>query len=181
VRNVPGALTVDQYGVLQQPSMSSIDALVVHYSYDGLGRVIRTQRPASDSTTPANSGALIITDLYYDGVRVVQEVGWGGSATTGGGSGVPVRARRDASGAAMDTAPGLPRRANEMTVSGATGGQCELTSPPIAGGFEWQDRRLEREYVWAGDSAAYVDENVAQLVYTSAHTPASVSTSGQPV
>lgn len=178
VRQAPSGVTVNGDGTLGAPAPWTIGALVAHYSYDGLGRVIRTQRPAhSGSTAPANSAKLCITDLYYDGVRVVQEVGWGGNATTGGGAGVPYRTNRDKGGNLSTTLPGLPRRANEMTGTDVSWGDCVLAQSN--GGWSWQDRRLEREYIWASDSAAYVDENVAQLVYTSAHTPASGSTSGE--
>ncbi len=188
VRGANSEFRIDEYGVLQPVSVSDIGALVVHYSYDGLGRVIRTQRPASSGSTapgsnPAGGGKLFITDLYYDGVRVVQEAGWGGNQSSGGGGGVPYRMNRNASGALDVTMPGLPRRANEM--SGANSGDvswgdCAPTATGTNnGGWVWQDRRLEREYVWASDSGAYVDECVAQLVYTDAHVPASGSTSEQ--
>jgi hypothetical protein len=126
-----------------------------------LGRVIRTQRPSSNAVTPADQAALNIMDLYYDGARAVQEVGW---------AGIPMRAQLGTNGQPDNSRPGLPRRANEITGNGASGSQCV---PSESSAWAWGDRRLEREYVWAADSSAYVDECVAQLVYTDAHTPVS--------
>src|ERR1043165_6308785 len=62
-------------GVLEPTSsqLDSIGRLVVHYSYDALGRVVRTQRPRDEV-----GEYLAIDDLYSDSVRVVQEAGWAG-------------------------------------------------------------------------------------------------------
>lgn len=137
---------------------SHIGTLVVHYSYDALGRVIRVQRPHDVA-----GNTLDISDLYYDGVRVVQEVGW---------KDVPARAE-----IIGETTYYLPRRANEMHWEaeggggggGGGGSSSQTCGPTEPSGWSWSDRRLEREYVWAADPAGYVDECVAQLVYTDAH------------
>lgn len=47
---------------------NQLGALVCRYSYDGLGRLIRKETPVSAGVT-----ALQVKDLYYDGVRRIQE------------------------------------------------------------------------------------------------------------
>ena len=156
---------------------------MAHYTYDALGRVIRTQTLATANTTPSRNAALAITDFYYDGVRVVQEVGWGGGGTGsvhGGGAGVPTRTARNKAGSLDTTLPGLPRRSNEMSGGGTSWGSCAPPSGENAGGWDWADRRLQREYIWNADASAYVDECVAQLAYTAAHDPASGTSPGDP-
>ena len=46
--------------------------------------------------------------------------------------------------------------------------------------WHWDDRRLEREYLWAADPGGYVDECVAQIVKTKAHEPGAGAASGTP-
>ncbi|HMN41861.1 MAG TPA: colicin E5-related ribonuclease [Phycisphaerales bacterium] len=102
-----------------------------------------------------------MTDLYYDGVRVVQEVGW---------AGVPGTVQLDASGQPDTAKPRLPRRANEITyASGEGNASSGCAAQNTVSGWNWSDRRLEKEYIWAADASAYVDECVAQIVYTHAH------------
>jgi hypothetical protein len=56
-------------------SLDGLGRLVTHYTYDGLGRVIRVQRPEKPLSPPPQGVAagtptqLRITDTYYDGVR----------------------------------------------------------------------------------------------------------------
>jgi hypothetical protein len=47
--------------------------MVKHYTYDGLGRLIRTQSPFPDLQS-AGSGEVRSERFYYDGIRRVQEV-----------------------------------------------------------------------------------------------------------
>lgn len=106
---------------------------------------------ATPSTSPIST---------TDGVRVVQEVGW---------KGVP--ARVEISGDPAKTYY-LPRRANEMhwePAGGGSGSSTQTCGPTGPSDWSWSDRRLEREYVWAADPGGYVDECIAQLVYTDAH------------
>jgi hypothetical protein len=144
------------------PSEAASGRLVAHLSYDALGRLIRVQRPSSDS-----GGVLHVTDLYYDGVRVVQEV-----------ADHEVFARLSDTGDLV-----LPRAAYEMAF-GATGATEGVT--PQAGEcatpqehdpeWAWSSRRLEREYIWHADPSSYVDEVAVQLVYTGAHDAGGDST-----
>ncbi len=163
VRRMVGEPSFNPDGTYNVPASGQPGRLIAHYSYDALGRLIRTQRPNS-----ASGERLAITDLYYDGVRVVQEVGWasvagrvpGGAGGGGGGAGAPF----------------LARPAREVVGDGATGqlpsgesGACSLPTPNPSGDWAWSDRRLEREYLWHADPGAYVDDCAAELVYTDAH------------
>lgn len=57
--------------------------------------------------------------------------------------------------------------------SGHGEGWSPPTPPPPAIGWNWSDRRLEREYLWhadgVGGTGANLDECAAQLLYTEAH------------
>ncbi len=59
----------DATGKLLPEATGTPGALLTHLTYDGLGRLIRTQR--ADSETNPNSQ---VEDYYYDGVRRVQEI-----------------------------------------------------------------------------------------------------------
>jgi len=71
----------DAWNRLVQINRASLDAqdeiviglLLKHYTYDGLGRLIRTQSPWPDPDT-AEEGHLRSERFYYDGVRRIQEV-----------------------------------------------------------------------------------------------------------
>ncbi len=63
---IPSFTGVDRFGRLTDANQ--LGALVCRYSYDGLGRLIRKETPVSAGVT-----ALQIKDLYYDGVRRIQE------------------------------------------------------------------------------------------------------------
>ncbi|MBX3408087.1 MAG: hypothetical protein KF869_15130 [Phycisphaeraceae bacterium] len=45
-----------------------------HYTYDGLGRLIRTQSPFPNIEDGAISGEVRSERFYYDGIRRIQEV-----------------------------------------------------------------------------------------------------------
>ena len=127
-----------------QVDPAKIGQLVAQYSYDGLGRLIRTQRPES-----AAGATLHVTDLYYDGVRVVQEAGWTGV--------IPEEVAVASASGGQPTTMRLARRAEWFVSDSALLNR-------------WPARRLEREYVWGMDAAAYVDECLTQLVFVDAHS-----------
>ena len=60
----------DADGKLNPPGGHVIGALLVCFRYDGLGRLIRAERPVPDTGTP---GHTLVEDYYYDGVRRLQE------------------------------------------------------------------------------------------------------------
>ncbi|HMN39723.1 MAG TPA: GC-type dockerin domain-anchored protein [Phycisphaerales bacterium] len=155
VREVLKGFSIDPSGSFTIPTDAYTGRLIAHYSYDALGRVVRTQRP-----TDQQAHQLTITDLYYDGVRVVQEVGWasvtGRDPGNGGYYGYLPRMAKEVSGDGLDNAG----ESDEDRT-------CEVNPP---GDWRWDARRLEREYVWHSDPSAYVDECAAQLVYTDAHS-----------
>lgn len=131
-------------GVPSSGALSSFGQLIVHYTYDGLGRVIRVQRPEAPASQGGASTTLKVTDTYFDGVRPIQEVVQ-----------TEVAARSETLGSSTVY---LPVAANELPSSmalGQTGGGMPV-------GSAWS---LEREYVGAADPTAYVDENLAELVF----------------
>jgi hypothetical protein len=75
IREVLKEITFGADGSIAMPGDADTGRLIAHYSYDALGRVIRTQRPVG-SAAGSTGERLAITDLYYDGVRVIQEAGW---------------------------------------------------------------------------------------------------------
>lgn len=99
-------------------TLSLAGDLVVHYTYDAFGRMIRRQTPS------ATTGRIRIEDSYYDGVRriqdVVADVEW------------------------LPTAEGEPL-------------------PMTAHTWQSLGRAVDREYVYAADPGAFVDEVVAQI------------------
>jgi hypothetical protein len=107
-------------------------------------------------------------------VRVVQEVGWGAG---GSGSSVQIFGGTDPT-----TGQLLPRRACDIVFASGEGdssggGACAVGS---ATAWNWGQRRLEKEYIWHADAAAYVDECAAQYVYNHAHEQASGTGPGDP-
>ncbi len=147
VRRAGGVVANQSGGTLSD--LSSAGQLVAHYSYDALGRLIRVQRPED-----ADGDTLRVTDLYYDGARVVQE-------------------------AAIANVPAIDvgMRPDESVIYGprpADGFGDHDDDPETADLDEL--RRLEREYVWAMDPMGYIDELHAQLAYTQAHPPTPTST-----
>jgi len=81
----PGTAVLDDYGVV---SNGELGDRVAAYSYDGVGRLIRIERTQDEEP--------VVIDLYYDGVRRIQEVlttdeGEGGQmAMAGGGGGTDI-------------------------------------------------------------------------------------------
>ncbi len=64
--NLPGSVTFDADGRIASGLLGDLKFRYVH---DGLGRLIRKETPLTSGTT-----SLQIKDLYYDGVRRIQEV-----------------------------------------------------------------------------------------------------------
>jgi hypothetical protein len=56
------------------PTAGTAGARIIHYTYDGLGRLIRAQRPMPDEPNPLAPTRFRTERYFYDGVRCVQEV-----------------------------------------------------------------------------------------------------------
>lgn len=133
-------------------SLDGLGQLVVHYTYDGLGRMVRAQRPEHPSGTNTVPTTLKVTDTFYDGVRPLQEV-----------VRLAVPLREVTTG--PTNSPFFHRLPWQTTAQPTS--QNAGTGTPI--GSAWA---LEREYVHAADPGAYADEVLAQLVYqNSSGTP----------
>ncbi len=126
-------------------------ALVKHFKYDGLGRLVVTQSPYPSPTT--TTGSLRTERFYYDGIRRIQEVvidpiPTKGQALASGDPELALAAQDDPTLDPTDdqTAP----LALEMVLAGG--------GPPIGSSTT---PRLEREYVW-GPGDRGVDELLVQ-------------------
>ena len=133
-------------------------ALVKHYTYDGLGRLIRTQSPWPNVEDGALSGEVRSERFYYDGIRRIQEVvtdpllSIGELLMGGGGGGLQQIAEEAAAAEELDT---------KATTLGLEEGQSAMMgggSPaPIVYTY------VSREYVWGtGDGHAGPDELLVQ-------------------
>jgi uncharacterized protein RhaS with RHS repeats len=69
------------------PQTLTIGPLVKHYTYDAVGRLIRTQSPFPDPDT--STGEMRSERFYYDGIRRVQEWLIGGVVSLDGAEGDP--------------------------------------------------------------------------------------------
>jgi len=136
--------------VLVPPSIA-IDELVKHHTYDGLGRLVRTQSPwpVPVPTWSAAGGQVRVERFYYDGLRRVQEVVTNPLPNVAGGTEeegeIEAQANQallegtDPSGATLD----LEQAAAEMSSAGAT---------------------ISREYIWGtGDGYGGADELLVQF------------------
>ncbi|MCE7974373.1 MAG: hypothetical protein DYG92_08660 [Leptolyngbya sp. PLA1] len=134
------------------------DELIKHYTYDGLGRLIRTQSPYP---SPDNNQGLRTERFYYDGVRRIQElvadpVEALAMATSSSNSEVQAAAASSQSSQAAAAEGELDESATPLTVE-----QTQLSGDPVA--IPIPGARLEREYIWGpGDGAAGVDELFVQ-------------------
>jgi YD repeat-containing protein len=120
-------------------------SLVMNLSYDGLGRVIRIQRADG-----ALASTVDVTDLVYDGARVVQELGM-----------------RVFDAVVLEPPTGgvdLTPKTRALLASELAGLDLLLLDPS-------QGRVLRREYAYALDEAADVDECIAQWSYPDPHPP----------
>ncbi len=140
--------------------------LIKHSTYDGLGRLIRTQSPYPDWQTAA--GALRSERFYYDGVRRVQEVVVDPTATIEVALASQNTTLQQAATSTVNAAPtpldpqGAPLALEQAQVqAGASASPLTLLTT------------LEREYVWApagsgggggaGGAAAGVDELLVEF------------------
>lgn len=156
-----------------------IDELVKHYTYDGLGRLVRTQSPYPNPELGISTGLLRSERFYYDGIRRIQvvvtdpiaslgevEEGLGAGALSGpvgGGSGNPVAPEDPESD--PDAAPVTLEQAQLLMQGGGEGGGGG-GGVGGAGGLNQLPQTvstLAREYVWGpGDWHPGVDELLVQ-------------------
>ncbi|MBX3359544.1 MAG: hypothetical protein KF745_14080 [Phycisphaeraceae bacterium] len=135
-----------------------VDQLIKHYTYDGLGRLIRTQSPFPDADTAA-AGNLRSERFYYDGIRRLQEVVTDPLISLKGAelsqnlelqqmaaAGAPEALEVDG-----DATP-ITFEQMQMNAFGGGGGAAPLLMTVLA-----------REYIWGpGDAAPGVDELLVQ-------------------
>lgn len=139
------------------------DELVKHYTYDGLGRLIRTQSPYPSAED--NQG--VRTErFYYDGVRRIQEVvsdpleslalaGSSSNAQVQSAASTSQSSQAQAASGEVDESA-TPLTVEQAQLSGQSQSQNQTPSMSLS--------RLEREYIWGpGDGVAGVDELVAQF------------------
>ncbi len=145
-----------------EPGLAEVvaDELVKHFTYDGVGRLIRTQSPYP---SPQDNQGLRSERFYYDGVRRIQELVADptlalGEAMVSGDTQVQAAAieseasQSDAAEGEVDDSSGAIAVEQEQLKDGPP------TEQPIA------TARLEREYIWGpGDGPAGVDEMLAQF------------------
>lgn len=129
-------------------SLTGDDPMLVHYTYDGLGRLIRKQSPQA----PVDDEPVIRTErYYYEGVRRIQEVfNDPVGEAEGGGAGF-------ASGGESSPLEGGAEIVDEVEAEQNPGSESSLLSI----GLTWVDR----EFIWApgGTGGGYVDELVCQF------------------
>lgn len=139
------------------PQNIILDALIKHYTYDGLGRLVRTQSPYP----MAGQGADIRTErFYYDGVRRIQELNIDPlvaleNAMQSGDSGIAAVAQTIASMSSDE----LDGSATPVQLEQSQIGESSsyLTTPPVA----WSNSYVAREYIWgSGDEG--LDELLVQ-------------------
>jgi YD repeat-containing protein len=162
-------------GTQNPPQVPVADSLLKHYTYDGLGRLVRTQSPWPDPATAA--GEVRSERFYYDGVRRVQEVLLD-----------PLLNLTNALASANATLQTLAQQANtaggvpldgestpatlEQGQTSNLGGGTTINSGPV----------LWREYVWGpGDGPGGVDELLVQFDQNSGAWWALVDASGDVV
>jgi hypothetical protein len=146
-----------------------IGVMIKHFTYDGVGRLIRTQSPYPSPDYTANTGDIRSERFYYDGSRRIQEVVLDPTESLAMAlmSGDPQLAG-DAMQSIAEQEEALT--AGELDISAGSisfeAGQMEagaFTAQGGIGNLPQQPRpeahRLEREYIWGpGDSFAGVDE-----------------------
>ena len=135
-----GTIALSTPPVGEEPEISGTPGLwLVHYTYDGLGRLIRKQTPIRDSTTGVQT-RVRSERYYYDGARRIQEtVGEFSPAVGSGGSGGTF--------ADILILEELGTVRNELSTN-----------------LVMHDLRVDREYVYVPSAAGgYVDEFIGQF------------------
>jgi YD repeat-containing protein len=151
-------------------STTPIGVLVKHFTYDGVGRLIRTQSPYPSPDYTASTGDIRSERFYYDGSRRIQEVVLDPTESFAMAlmSGDPELAG-DALDAITSQEESLGAGQVDLSVGSIAfeAGQLEGSPQPLnMGGIGSvpqqpliEPHRLEREYIWGpGDSFAGVDE-----------------------
>jgi hypothetical protein len=145
--------------------------MVKAFSYDGLGRLIRTQSPFPYAY-PDNDQGNRIERFYYDGVRRIHEVVIDpmsslGSALQSGSSSVQQAALNAIAASGLIDESLLDEGATPVAVEAAQLALLQQTSSPGGGNNQpaefWH---LEREYIWGpgdGWGVAGTDELVCQF------------------
>lgn len=125
----------------------TIGGMVKHFTYDGLGRLIRTESPYPDPST--TSGQLRTERFYYDGIRRIQEVVTDPILDTGTAAASGDSDAMSAVASSEEVDPKAATLKTEENQAAASGG-----APVVY---------LDREYVWGpGDGNAGVDELLVQ-------------------
>ena len=152
---------------LDQNSEVVIEELVKHHSYDGFGRLIRTQSPYP---SPDDNQGLRAERFYYDGVRRIQEVVADplmNLSMAASSSNNTVQSTAIVSGLSQSISADGPvdLSATSLAVEQTQieqGEQQNLLEGPVF--EELSLTRLEREYIWGpGDGPAGVDELLVQF------------------
>jgi hypothetical protein len=120
--NLPGTAVLDDYGVVISGALGD---WIANYHYDGVGRLITIDR--------AQYGQAVTIDLYYDGVRRIQEVltvldGGLGSQMMAGGSPSPGEGEGGGEGGAVSPASLLTPGPEDYGI--LSGGNFTPMDPP---------------------------------------------------
>ncbi|MFO0836598.1 MAG: polymorphic toxin-type HINT domain-containing protein [Phycisphaerales bacterium] len=131
-----------------------VEVMVKHFTYDGLGRLVRTQSPYPDPDT--SEGRVFSERYYYDGVRRIQEVATtplasSGMAMSQGGELGQILSQTNGSSATQTDGESSPVAFEQGQVAAALSGGLETG---IAVG-------VAREYVW-GPGDRGIDELLIQ-------------------
>lgn len=133
-----------------------VEVMVKHFTYDGLGRLVRTQSPYPDPDT--SDGRVFSERYYYDGVRRIQEVtttplASSGMAMSQGGELNQILNQTNGSSATQTDGESTPVAFEQGQVSAALSGGGGPSGEIAVG--------VAREYVW-GPGDRGIDELLIQ-------------------
>jgi hypothetical protein len=143
-----------------------IDVIVKHFTYDGMGRLIRTQSPYPSPDFLVQEGDIRSERFYYDGSRRIQEVVLDPATSLAMAmlSG-EVEIASEAAASASAQAGAVEGEEIDLSASSmafeaeVTEGEPQAMSGGSAPVPQIDEYRLEREYIWGpGDGVAVVDE-----------------------
>lgn len=150
VAQLSGSITPNPEPPYPPPSFPplTIGAMVKHFTYDGVGRLIRTESPYPNPST--TTGQLRTERFYYDGIRRIQEIVTDPILDTGTAAMSGDSDAQSAVASSEEVDPTAATLKTEENQQAAAGGNAPVVY-------------LDREYVWGpGDGNAGIDELLVQ-------------------